>query len=534
MNGSPHETRSGPRFAARFGIILGLLGACSAQTPGPSFAVAGPSSFGGLAGEASPSGTALGDYLAGSYALGIGQLDQAAIFLERALAADPQDPDLLRQVYLLALARGRYDHAIALAERLVAVEPTDEEAQLLLALNEARAGDFETASEALEAIDDQGIAGLAAPFLDAWAIFGEGGQNPSERSLARLDQGESLGALNVYHRAMMLDLDDRLDEALATLSEGMAEEGPLPVRLVRAQASMLARQGDVEAAVALLQEQAVERPDQPILEDALAELEAGHSLPPPFDDPTGGMADALWGIAQALHQERGGSRAVLYARLALFLEPDLDEATLLVGDVFTEQENFEAAIETYGTIADTSPVSYAGKLRTASALYEMGRKEQAFELLERSAAAEPERIQALVQLGNLLRSDEQYDRAERAYTRAVARLGTPERDELEPVLRPRHRPRADQAVAPGRGRFLRRRSSSSPSSRWCSTTWATAGSTRACGSTRRAACWTAPSPRGRTTAISSTAWAGCTIGSANTRRPSTAWSVRSSWSPAIR
>jgi Flp pilus assembly protein TadD len=58
----------------------------------------------------------------------------------------------------------------------------------------------------------------------------------------------------------------------------------------------------------------------------------------------------------------------------------------------------------------------------------MERKEQAFELLESQAAAEPERIQALVQLGNLLRGDEQYDRAERAYTRAVERLGTPERD----------------------------------------------------------------------------------------------------------
>jgi tetratricopeptide (TPR) repeat protein len=171
-----------------------------------------------------------------------------------------------------------------------------------------------------------------------------------------------------------------------------------------------------------------ERPDQPVLEDALAELEAGRYLPPPFDDPAGGMADALWGIAQALHQERGGSRAVLYARLALFLEPDLAEATLLIGDVFTEQANYEAAIATYAMIDDASPISYAGKLRTADALHEMGRKEQAFELLERQAAADPKRIQALVQLGNLLRRDEDYARAENAYTRAVERLGTPERE----------------------------------------------------------------------------------------------------------
>jgi tetratricopeptide (TPR) repeat protein len=174
MNGSPLETRSGPRLAARFGIILGLLGACSAQTPGPSFAVAGPSSFAGLAGEASAGGTALGDYLAGSYALSTGQLDQASVFLERALAADPDDPDLLRQVYLLTLASGRYDHAVALAEGLIAIEPADEEAQLLLALQEARAGHLEAASEALEAI------GLRLNFANNFSLTADYGWQLSE------------------------------------------------------------------------------------------------------------------------------------------------------------------------------------------------------------------------------------------------------------------------------------------------------------------------------------------------------------------
>jgi tetratricopeptide (TPR) repeat protein len=429
MNGSPLETRSGLRMTARAAIILGLLGACSAQTGGPSREVAGPSTFGGLAVDGSVRGSALGDYLAGSYALSTGQLDEAAVFLERALSADPDDPDLLRQVYLLALSDGRYDQAIELAGRLIVLDPSDEEAQLLLALNEARAGRFDAAREALRGLDDKGIAGLAAPFLDAWAMFGQGGKDVANRSLARLDEGESLGALNIYHGAMLLDLDGRLNEAELMLRDGMPQDGPAPVRLVQAQASMLARQGDVDAALRLVREQVVERPDQPVLENALAELEAGRILEPPFDDPAGGMADALWGIAQALHQERGGPRAVLYARLALFLKPELAEAMLLIGDVLADQENFDAAIETYSAVDDGSPIGFAAELRTAGALHELDRKEEAFELLERLAVAEPERIQALVQLGNLLRRDDQYDRAEGAYSRAIERIGTPERED---------------------------------------------------------------------------------------------------------
>jgi tetratricopeptide (TPR) repeat protein len=430
MNGPPLKTRFGPRLAARTAIILALVGACSAQGHDPSLEVAGPSSFGGLGDEGErANGSFLGDYLAGSYALNVGQLDQATMFLERAHAAAPDDPELSRQVYLLALADGRYDRAIELAEQLVAIDPSDEEAKLLLALNDARAGRFDAAREGLARLDQGGIAGLAVPFLDAWAMFGEDGADVVDQSLARLERGESLGPLNVYHGAMLLYLAGRLDKAEAMLRDGMPDDRPAPVRLVQAQASLLAHQGDGDAALRLVREQAAERPDQPVLESALAELEAGRMLPPPFDDATGGMADALWGIAQALHQEQGGARAVLYARLALFLKPDLAEATLLIGDVFVDQQNFDAAINTYEGIDNASPISFAGKLRIASALHELDRKEQAFALLEDLVAAEPERVQALVELGNLLRRDEQYERAESAYSRAIERLGPPERED---------------------------------------------------------------------------------------------------------
>ena len=430
MDGSPREIRIGLRLAARAAIMLGLLGACTAQSGSPIMAVAGPSSFTGFGDEVErANGLSYGDYLAGTYALNVGQLDQATVFLERALEADPADPEMTQQVFLLALAQGRYDRATDLAGPLLAVEPGAEEAQLLLAMNEAQSGGFGATREALGRLPQGGVAGLVVPFLDAWAIFGEDGDGATEASLARLNEGQSLGPLNAYHGAMLLDLSGRYDEAEAMLRQGMPEDRAAPVRLVQAQASLLARQGDMDAALRLVREQAAERPDQPVLESALAELEAGRVLEPPFDDSTGGMADALWGIAQALHQEGGGARAVLYARLALFLKPDLAEATLLIGDVFVDQQNFDAAIDTYQDIEDTSPISFAGQLRIASALHELDRKEQAFDLLESLVAQEPDRVQALVQLGNLLRRDEDYARAESAYSRAIERLGPPERED---------------------------------------------------------------------------------------------------------
>src|ERR671918_527134 len=111
MNRSPLKTGFGLRILA-FAVPFAIVGACSSQSQSPSLGVAGPSTFGLAMGPEREIGSPFGDFLAGSYALDTGRLEEAGAFFERALAADPDDPDLLRQVYLLALAGGRYDQAI--------------------------------------------------------------------------------------------------------------------------------------------------------------------------------------------------------------------------------------------------------------------------------------------------------------------------------------------------------------------------------------------------------------------------------------
>ncbi len=228
---------------------------------------------------------------------------------------------------------------------------------------------------------------------------------------------------------MMLDLGGRLDEAVATLAEAVPTTGPAPVRIVQAYASLLARHGERERAIELLRGQVADGRELPILVDLLTTLEAGEAPPPPFADATGGMADALLGIAEALHQERGAARAIVYARLALYLEPELAEAALLIGDILAEQDNLEGAIAAYDAVGDGSALTQTAKLRMARALHTLGRRDEAYRLLEQQAEAEPQRTEALVQLADLARRDEEYERAEQAYSRALGRIATPQRED---------------------------------------------------------------------------------------------------------
>jgi tetratricopeptide (TPR) repeat protein len=414
----------------RFGaaLLAVVLGACAAQTAPRSSSVAGLSTN-GLNFEAGDSiNSPLGDYLAGNFALETGRLAEAATYFERALAKDPENPDLRRQLFLLMLASGQHDAALEQAEELVADGAGVAEAELLLSLEEVRSDRFDDAHRRLAGITAEGVAGLTAPFIDAWVLFAQDDRNAIDRALSRLDQGEALGPLNGYHKAMMLDLSGRLDDAAPALAAAMPEAGPAPMRMLQAYASMLARQGRRAEAVEIMRQQLADRGEQPVIADLIASLEGGGSPEPPFADAAGGIADALLGIAEALYQEQGNRMAVVYARLAMFARPELAEAALLIGDMMAEQDNHHAAIEAYQAVAPESPLRHLAELRRARALHDMERQEEAFQLLEQLAAAAPERIDALVQLGDLLRHDERYQESHEAYSRAIERIGEPKRE----------------------------------------------------------------------------------------------------------
>ncbi len=368
----------------------------------------------------------LGDYLAGNFALDNGNISDAVGYFQRALDDEPDNVELRRQVFLLDLANARYDEALSQARILQERElgAPNEDVQLLLALEQAKLGAFDDVPDELQEVSDQGIAALTAPFIQAWSLVAGQGTDAVDSAISLLHGGESLGMLNDFHEAMLLALNGENAAAKERIESILPETGAAPVRVAQAYAALLAEEGGEEEAKAFLEEQ-IGDAQRPTLQQALSDLEAGGSPGFPFESELGGMADALFGLAEALQQERGSARAVLYARLALYLQPDLAEGHILIGDTLASQENYESAIESYEAVVASSGLEAVAKIRTAQTLHEKEEKEAAFSLLEDIANAKPAQTDALIELGNLLRRDEQYERAEEAYSRAIERLGEP-------------------------------------------------------------------------------------------------------------
>lgn len=412
----PPTVGHAPRPAARPWVALlaslALLVGCAAGGVAPG---SGPEP------EAGPAG----NYLAGLHAVRTGDYRTAARLLSLALDADPGNFDLRRQLFRLQVSIGAWDEAARSARDLLDLGAELAEARLLLAVEAAGEGDFARSREELSHIRTRGAVDLALPLLDAWAVFALEGAAPAVRRLAEERASEGLALLHGYHRAMIHALAGDVEAARRTVVPLVGRSRPAPTRLVFAAAHILDRAGERERALGLVRAQLGFVPENARLRWLEELLLAERPVPPPFTDAPGSMAEALSGLAQALADRNIADQSLLFARLATRLRPEHDEAWLLIARLALDRDDTRDAIDALERVPEDSPLSWEARLLRADTLVEAGRREEAIALLRRMAEERPERIDALVALGDLHRRDQEYEEAEKAYAEALRRVPEP-------------------------------------------------------------------------------------------------------------
>lgn len=369
--------------------------------------------------------TTAGSFLAGQFALGQGDMREAATSFLRALEREPDNLDLRRQAFALLLASGEFERAVPVARDLIAIDPSASEATLLLAVDAMRRGAFEEATAFLNAVGNSGLTGTVQPILLAWALYAKGDLDAALAALGAAPPRGGLERLRAYHRASMLGLAGRPAEGLEALRAAFPDVSEAPPRILRTYAQLHLDLGDKAAAQAVIDQARAAYPEDPQVEWLSTMVTAGRTDLAAIRDPRSGMADAFIGIAEALADEDGAAQAMIFARFATFATPEDADPWLLVGRIELAQGNAEEAIRALEQVPASSRLALTARLLRADALAELERIDEAVALLEEMAAAEPTRADPLIQLGDLMRSQERFAEAESAYSRAIERLGPP-------------------------------------------------------------------------------------------------------------
>ncbi len=367
-----------------------------------------------------------GNYLAAIVAGAGRDLGAASVYLREAIKGDPQNNDLLERAFVAFLADGAMPDAFRAADKLIQRDPSNGLAQLAVGIRALKQKSYQTARNHLQRGGRGRAADITATLLTAWSYLGSGQATRAVDTLERLKGEASYNLFRDYHAGLILDAAGRKADAEKRLKSAYDSE-KTTLRLVDLWARMQARNGDFDAAAATYAEFDRLLPNHPIVRDGLAKVAAKQAPVRQVGNAQQGAAEVLYGLASAGNRQGDEAAALLYLRLAIYLDPNHDLAILTLGDILERARQPEDAVAVYEKMPTTSPLRANAEIQAGLALENLGKSEEAVKHLTGLIAERPDDIDALSALGNIYRSRKLFQEAADTYDKAIAKLASPGR-----------------------------------------------------------------------------------------------------------
>jgi tetratricopeptide (TPR) repeat protein len=372
-------------------------------------------------------GTLLGNYLSGRMARGDHDTVAAADFYSKALAGDPSNEIILEQTFLLEAASAHWDRAIQLANELVKVEPAHRIAQFLLGCDAFKRGDYKEADEHFSAARQGPIADLTSTLARAWVQEADGKPDEALATLDSLSDADWAQFYQRYHRALIADVAGKHDIARLAFAQAF-KKNPSTLRVAEAYARHAVNANNRKLARDTLKIHIAKASGHPLSEALLADIESGKTPPLLVVTPADGVAEVFYGIGDALAGEGGLDMGIIFLQFALYVKPDFPLAYAALAEAYEGAKKYDLEMEAFNQIPKDSPLWLNVQIQKAFALNSLDRVDDAKVLLEQLIAQDPKDVRPLDALGNILRSHERYGEAKDYYSRAIALIGKPTKD----------------------------------------------------------------------------------------------------------
>lgn len=357
-----------------------------------------------------------GSFLAGQEALAELRTPEAARFLLDATTEEWDNPAVIERAFAALTADGRVEDAESLAKRLLELAPNHDLAQLVIgtvALKERR---YTTVVKLLDGMGFDNFVGITAAVVKAWAEVGLGNLDAAFADLDELD-GSGLESFLVFHRALMADVAG--DERAIGLARQAYDADPLVAHIVEAYARMLGDGGQIPAALEVVDTYESSGFLHPAITLVRDRLVAGRQPGKFVDTVPAGATELFHRIGSALARDGASDIALVFLQLGRYLEPQSDEIALTIGQLYDNAEQHDYANAVYDSIPATSPYKSEATVAVAENLDAMGDHEEAIRRLGNMIAVQPDNLSAISSLGDMLRLDEQFERAIETYTMAL-------------------------------------------------------------------------------------------------------------------
>jgi tetratricopeptide (TPR) repeat protein len=404
------------------------FGRCTAGSAVAAFLAAAPFQIGAQPSSAlqSTNTSASGSYLAARHAGQQRDAAAAASYYRAALKRDPNNPELLDRAFLSFLVDGDVDEAVKFAERVAQADKNDRVARLVLGVNALKRKQYASAKRDLAQSIRGPITDLTASLLSAWSTFAA---NDSKGAIAAIDHLAGPDWYAIFkdlHAGLIYDLAGNQKEAGKRLERAHKLDSTA-LRVVQAYGSWLSRNRSPKEALAVFEAFDKALPRHPLVMESMEKLKAGEKLPALVTNAQAGAAEALYGLGASLGRRGGEDLGLVYLQLSLFLSPSHPLALLSLADLYESLKKPELAIKIYERVPPGSPLHRNAAIQMAANLDSLERADDAQKHLEALIKQNPDDLEAIMALGNVLRGHKKFAECANVYAKGIATISKPEK-----------------------------------------------------------------------------------------------------------
>ncbi len=365
-----------------------------------------------------------GPYLAGRTAALDNDFRAASAYYLESLRKDPGDPYLQDSALVSLISAGDFERADELATKVLSAGEGTDLARLVNWAMLAKTGKWDALVAGLEkslgAKPAPGEGNLLDGLLQGWALLGAGKATESQQIFDNLAKIPGAKPIVQYNQALAKALVGDYESADRLLTDGAAGDHYLGV-VARAQIlSQLEQNG---TAMTLLESQPA-FPDEPALIALRDRMADGETLPfTAVKTPADGIAQVFLTFSSALTSpEETDPLALIQARLAEHLAPEMGEARLLTAQLLQEVGQFDLAEQEFDLLREQGEMRPIAELARIDSLARAERLDDAEKAALALTAAHPEFAQGWIALGDLLRQQSKFSQAVPAYDKALSLL----------------------------------------------------------------------------------------------------------------
>ena len=350
----------------------------------------------------------VGSFLSSKFARSITDIDKAAYYAQYSYSQNTAASGLGIIALEALLANGQIKEAIPIGIKISNEVPEITLAQYLKVLDSLDSNNFNKTLELLLKVSPNGIDTYILPILQTWAAAGSNQQTGGLKIIKDQAERGVLEPIYDYHSALINEFIGNSEAAKINYSNIIKKSNNANAQVYLSAAEFFKRnnnQGLLDKTIAKLERL------KPYSNELFLLKNSNVSPSKKINNVKDGIAEIFLNSAEILFNEGLDRQALIYGQIALYLSPNLDSASYLLGKIFRSINNNERAVKYLKNVKDNSSIFYDAKITYAEIIYDIEGTEKSFAILNKLHKLHPENINLSRSIAELFYKSENFDKS---------------------------------------------------------------------------------------------------------------------------